>query len=137
MKKGYGFLSENSTFARKVEEAGIAFVGPSYQIIDECGDKTKARQLAIKTGVPVVPGSGPIGSLKEAQDFIQKHGLPVIIKAANGGGGRGMRVCSFIILYLLKFNVNYRLYVMLNLFLLYMIVPNQKHYLHLEMIQSF
>lgn len=90
---GYGFLSENATFARRIEEAGMIFVGPDAKTIDSCGDKTKARALAILHGVPVVPGSdGPITSLKEAQDFVQQHGFPIIIKAANGGGGRGMRV---------------------------------------------
>ena len=90
---GYGFLSENPEFARKVEEAGIAFAGPPSEVIEECGDKTKARNLAIRVGVPVVPGSdGPVQTLAQATAFIQKYGLPVIIKAAMGGGGRGMRV---------------------------------------------
>jgi pyruvate carboxylase len=90
---GYGFLSENPQFAKKVAEAGIAFVGPSADVINMCGDKTKARALAISANVPVVPGSdGPVNSLTEATEFVGKHGLPIIIKAANGGGGRGMRV---------------------------------------------
>ena len=90
---GYGFLSENADFARKVEEVGIAFAGPPSSVLEQCGDKTKARALAIRTGVPVVPGSdGPVKNLDEAKAFIEQHGLPVIIKAANGGGGRGMRV---------------------------------------------
>ncbi|KAJ3065399.1 pyruvate carboxylase [Podochytrium sp. JEL0797] len=90
---GYGFLSENPTFAAECDKAGIAFVGPAPEVILACGDKTKARELAIKAGVPVVPGSN--GAVKNAQDataFALKHGLPIIIKAANGGGGRGMRV---------------------------------------------
>lgn len=92
---GYGFLSENSQFAQMVESAGIAFAGPPANVIEQCGDKTKARELAIRTGVPVVPGSdGPVKSLAEAQSFIETHGLPVIIKAAMGGGGRGMRVVT-------------------------------------------
>ncbi|KAJ3057124.1 pyruvate carboxylase [Rhizophlyctis rosea] len=90
---GYGFLSENAEFAAKVEAAGIAFVGPTAATITACGDKTKARDLAIKAGVPVVPGTdGPIATFEEAEDFIEKYGFPVIIKAAMGGGGRGMRV---------------------------------------------
>lgn len=90
---GYGFLSENSTFARKVEEAGIAWVGPSYTTIDAVGDKVSARTLALKNDVPVVPGTpGPIDTTEEAVKFVEKYGYPVIIKAAFGGGGRGMRV---------------------------------------------
>ncbi|KAL7421116.1 pyruvate carboxylase [Cryptotrichosporon argae] len=90
---GYGFLSENAQFAKKVEDAGIAFIGPRPETIDALGDKTKARTLAIKTGVPVVPGTpGPVESYDLAKDFIEEYGFPVIIKAAMGGGGRGMRV---------------------------------------------
>ncbi|WVO22462.1 pyruvate carboxylase [Cryptococcus decagattii] len=90
---GYGFLSENAEFAKKVEDAGIAFIGPRPETIDALGDKTKARTLAIKTGVPVVPGTpGPVESYDKAAEFIEKYGFPVIIKAAMGGGGRGMRV---------------------------------------------
>ncbi|KAF9490180.1 pyruvate carboxylase [Pleurotus eryngii] len=90
---GYGFLSENAEFARKVEQAGIAFVGPSPEVIDGLGDKTKARTLAMKVGVPVVPGTpGPVDSYTDGESFIKEYGFPVIIKAAMGGGGRGMRV---------------------------------------------
>lgn len=90
---GYGFLSENSEFARKVEEAGIAWIGPSYKTIDAVGDKVSARTLAITNNVPVVPGTpGPIDLVDEAKKFVEKYGYPVIIKAAFGGGGRGMRV---------------------------------------------
>lgn len=90
---GYGFLSENAEFARKVEQAGLAFVGPSPEVIDALGDKTKARTIAMKIGVPVVPGTpGPVGSYEEGASFIEEYGFPVIIKAAMGGGGRGMRV---------------------------------------------
>ncbi|KAF8513483.1 carbamoyl-phosphate synthase L chain, ATP binding domain-containing protein [Gautieria morchelliformis] len=90
---GYGFLSENAVFARKVEQAGLAFVGPSPEVIDSLGDKTKARTLAMKVGVPVVPGTpGPVASYLEGDAFIKEYGFPVIIKAAMGGGGRGMRV---------------------------------------------
>jgi len=90
---GYGFLSERSAFARACREAGIAFVGPGAEVIDQLGDKTAARSLAIEAGVPVVPGSdGPVRSIDEAKKFVSAHGLPIIIKAAMGGGGRGMRV---------------------------------------------
>ncbi|KAG5340934.1 hypothetical protein C0989_012447 [Termitomyces sp. Mn162] len=90
---GYGFLSENAEFARKVEQAGIAFVGPSPEVIDGLGDKTKARTLAMKVGVPVVPGTpGPVDSYADGASFVEEYGFPIIIKAAMGGGGRGMRV---------------------------------------------
>lgn len=90
---GYGFLSENSAFARKVIEAGIQWIGPPPEVIDSVGDKVSARVLADKAGVPTVPGTpGPIDSAEQAQEFVNKYGYPVIIKAAFGGGGRGMRV---------------------------------------------
>ncbi|GAA5994110.1 hypothetical protein JCM5350_008098 [Sporobolomyces pararoseus] len=90
---GYGFLSENAEFARKVEEAGILFIGPQPQVIDGLGDKIKARKLAMSINVPVVPGTpGAISSYEEGNAFVEEHGFPVIIKAAMGGGGRGMRV---------------------------------------------
>ncbi|KAK5045280.1 hypothetical protein LTR84_009386 [Exophiala bonariae] len=90
---GYGFLSENSEFARKVEEAGIIFVGPSYQVIESLGDKVSARKLAIKCDVPVVPGTeGAVAKYEEVKAFTDQYGFPIIIKAAYGGGGRGMRV---------------------------------------------
>ncbi|CEH18494.1 pyruvate carboxylase [Ceraceosorus bombacis] len=90
---GYGFLSENPAFAKAVEDAGIAFIGPRPETIDGLGDKTKARDLARKAGVPIVPGTpGPIEDYREAAEFVKEVGFPVIIKAAMGGGGRGMRV---------------------------------------------
>ncbi|KAG0171787.1 pyruvate carboxylase [Apophysomyces sp. BC1034] len=90
---GYGFLSENSEFARKVEAAGITFIGPSPEVIENLGDKTKARQIAMDCQVPVVPGTpGPVSEFGQAREFIREHGFPIIIKAAMGGGGRGMRV---------------------------------------------
>ncbi|WFD33379.1 pyruvate carboxylase [Malassezia cuniculi] len=90
---GYGFLSENPEFARRVEEAGMIFIGPRPETIDGLGDKTKARDLARAAKVPIVPGTpGPIASYEAAQPFIEEVGFPVIIKAAMGGGGRGMRV---------------------------------------------
>lgn len=90
---GYGFLSENSEFARKVAEAGMIWIGPPASVIDAVGDKVSARNLALKCNVPVVPGTdGPIEDVAQAREFVKKHGYPVIIKAAFGGGGRGMRV---------------------------------------------
>ncbi|GME80686.1 unnamed protein product [Ambrosiozyma monospora] len=90
---GYGFLSENSEFAQKVEESGMIWVGPPHNVIDAVGDKVSARNLANAANVPVVPGTpGPIEDIKEAEEFVEKYGYPVIIKAAYGGGGRGMRV---------------------------------------------
>jgi pyruvate carboxylase len=90
---GYGFLSENSEFARKVEEAGIIFVGPSYQTIEALGDKVSARTIAMECKVPVVPGTpGPVQKFEDVKAFTDEYGFPIIIKAAFGGGGRGMRV---------------------------------------------
>lgn len=90
---GYGFLSENEEFAAKVENAGLIWVGPSPEVIESLGDKVSARVLAAKCNVPTVPGTpGPIEDVEEAKDFVKKYGYPVIIKAAYGGGGRGMRV---------------------------------------------
>jgi len=90
---GYGFLSENAEFARKCADAGIVFIGPLPETIEAMGDKTAARRAAVECGVPVVPGTNrPIMSPEEAKDFSAKYGYPVILKAAMGGGGRGMRV---------------------------------------------
>lgn len=90
---GYGFLSERADFAEACIKAGIAFIGPPPKVMQQMGDKIEARKAAIAAGVEVVPGTdGPILDPKEAADFCQKHGLPVIFKAAYGGGGRGMRV---------------------------------------------
>ncbi|XP_020279245.1 pyruvate carboxylase, mitochondrial isoform X2 [Pseudomyrmex gracilis] len=90
---GYGFLSERSDFAQAVTDAGIRFIGPSPKVVQQMGDKVAARQAAIEAGVPIVPGTdGPVTTSDEAMEFCMKHGLPVIFKAAYGGGGRGMRV---------------------------------------------
>jgi pyruvate carboxylase len=90
---GYGFLSENAEFARNVEKAGIVFVGPTPETIDALGDKVSARRAAIKCNVPVVPGTpGPVERFEEVKSFTDEFGFPIIIKAAYGGGGRGMRV---------------------------------------------
>lgn len=90
---GYGFLSENTEFARRCEEEGIKFIGPSHEILDMFGDKVKAREAAKKANIPLIPGSdGPVESLEEVVEFGKTAGYPIIIKAALGGGGRGMRV---------------------------------------------
>ncbi|KAK8126007.1 uncharacterized protein PG998_001766 [Apiospora kogelbergensis] len=90
---GYGFLSENAEFARNVEKNGLIFVGPSPEVIDALGDKVSARTLAIKANVPVVPGTeGAVATFEEVKGFTDEYGFPIIIKAAFGGGGRGMRV---------------------------------------------
>jgi pyruvate carboxylase len=90
---GYGFLSENPALARACEEAGIAFVGPSPRLLELLGDKTAARRLAESAGVPVLPGTlEAVEEAGEAKAVARKIGFPLIIKAAFGGGGRGMRV---------------------------------------------
>lgn len=89
---GYGFLSENETFARRCAEEGIVFIGPSPESISRLGDKVSARQLAQQANVPVVPGTAePLQNVEEALTFAKKVGFPVMLKAAYGGGGRGMR----------------------------------------------
>ena len=93
---GYGFLSENTAFAKACRDKDIAFVGPTVEQLSMFGDKTAARTLAIKAGVPVVPGTPTfVTTFAEAKSFIDAGvGYPVIIKAAHGGGGRGMRVVT-------------------------------------------
>ena len=90
---GYGFLSENPALARACEKAGLIFIGPSPELLELLGDKTAARRLAASAGVPVLPGTErPVKSANEAHKIAQEIGYPVIVKAAMGGGGRGMRV---------------------------------------------
>ncbi|XP_050677665.1 pyruvate carboxylase, mitochondrial isoform X2 [Leptidea sinapis] len=90
---GYGLLSERSDFAQAVIDAGLRFIGPSPKVVQQMGDKVAARKAAIEAKVPIVPGTdGPITTKEEALQFCKQHGLPVIFKAAYGGGGRGMRV---------------------------------------------
>ncbi len=88
---GYGFLSENASFVRKCEAAGLIFVGPPASAMDAMGEKTRARANMIKAGVPVVPGSEPLKDIDEARAFAEKVGYPIMLKAAAGGGGKGMR----------------------------------------------
>ncbi|ATP39218.1 pyruvate carboxylase [Solibacillus sp. R5-41] len=90
---GYGFLSENVEFARRCEEEGIQFIGPTSSHLDMFGDKVKARKQAILADIPVIPGTdGPVDGLDEVSAFGETYGYPIMIKAALGGGGRGMRL---------------------------------------------
>ncbi|NIZ91695.1 acetyl/propionyl/methylcrotonyl-CoA carboxylase subunit alpha [Kineococcus rubinsiae] len=90
---GYGFLSESAEFARRVEEAGLFWIGPSPESIEALGDKTTARRIATSVGAPLVAGTpGPVAGVEEVLAFADEHGLPIAIKAAFGGGGRGLRV---------------------------------------------
>jgi acetyl-CoA/propionyl-CoA carboxylase biotin carboxyl carrier protein len=90
---GYGFLAENADFARAVISAGMKWIGPSPEAIERLGDKVSARHVAEKVGAPLAPGTlNPVDSAKEVLEFVAKHGLPVAIKAAYGGGGRGIKV---------------------------------------------
>ena len=90
---GFGFLSENSTFAAMCEECNIKFIGPSAQVIDALGNKSNARDMMIKAGVPVIPGSdGVIEDAGKAHEVAKKLGYPVMVKASAGGGGKGIRI---------------------------------------------
>jgi acetyl-CoA carboxylase, biotin carboxylase subunit len=92
---GYGFLAENAEFAEKVSASNITFIGPTPDQIRQMGDKATARRLAQAQGVPTVPGSpGPVETIEEGQGIATEIGFPVIIKAAAGGGGKGMRVAT-------------------------------------------
>src|SRR6185437_4585774 len=90
---GYGFLAENAEFAREVIAAGLTWIGPPPEAIDALGDKVSARHIARSVGAPLAPGTdGPVASAEEAAAFAAEYGLPIAIKAAFGGGGRGLRV---------------------------------------------
>lgn len=90
---GYGFLSENSRLAKRCKEEGLIFIGPRLEHLVMFGDKINARKQAQLAEIPMIPGSdGTVSSVQEVLDFGEKHGYPIIIKAVNGGGGRGMRV---------------------------------------------
>ncbi|HZV06223.1 MAG TPA: pyruvate carboxylase [Gemmataceae bacterium] len=89
---GYGFLSENPNLARACEEAGLIFIGPRVEILEQLGDKVVARDIAQRASVPVLPGSTAVQTNEEAHRVAEKLGFPVMVKAAMGGGGRGMRV---------------------------------------------
>ena len=92
---GYGFLSENAQFAKACEEAGITFIGPPSNVLAKMGDKLEAKKIAVSCGVPVIPGSNvPLTSAEEALEKAKEFGFPIILKAASGGGGRGMRLCE-------------------------------------------
>ncbi|GAO22284.1 acetyl/propionyl-CoA carboxylase, alpha subunit [Alicycliphilus sp. B1] len=93
MHPGYGFLSESAAFAQAVMDAGLAWIGPSPRAIARLGDKVEARKIALKVGAPLVAGTPePVKDAAEVLAFAGQHGLPIIIKAAFGGGGRGMKI---------------------------------------------
>ncbi len=90
---GYGFLSENANFAKLITKAGAIWIGPPFSAITTMGDKMEARKLAEKVGVPVIPGTTrPLNNLQTAKKIAEKIGYPILIKAAGGGGGKGMRI---------------------------------------------
>src|SRR5690349_13847838 len=92
---GYGFLAESAEFARAVAAAGLTFIGPTAEAMDIMGSKTSARRAAIEAGVPIVPGTvEPLQSWTEANAIAEKFGFPVMLKAAAGGGGKGMRLVT-------------------------------------------
>ena len=92
---GFGFLSENSKFAKICEESNIRFIGPSYKVIEKMGNKSKAKEMFKNAGIPVIPGSdGAIESIEEAKKISKKIGYPIMLKAANGGGGKGIRIVN-------------------------------------------
>ena len=91
----FGFLSENAKFAKMCEECNIKFIGPKFEVIDLMGNKSHAKELMKKSGIPVIPGSdGKIDSLEQAKQIADKIGYPVMLKASNGGGGKGIRLVN-------------------------------------------
>src|SRR5262249_36067420 len=90
---GYGFLAENASFARAVTDSGLAFIGPPAEAMEVMGSKTSARRAAVEAGVPIVPGTvEPLASFDDAAKTADEFGYPVMLKAAAGGGGKGMRL---------------------------------------------
>ncbi len=90
---GYGFLSENSNFAKILEENNIKFIGPSSKLIKMMGDKIQAKKIAKENGLPVIEGSdGGVTNIAQAKEICKRIGFPVLIKAAGGGGGKGMKI---------------------------------------------
>ncbi|MBR5468442.1 MAG: ATP-grasp domain-containing protein, partial [Firmicutes bacterium] len=90
---GYGFLSENPDFAEACEKNGITFIGPSKETMNRMGDKISSKQIAIECGVPIIPGvDHSVKTVEEIMEIAEKIGYPVMLKASNGGGGRGMRI---------------------------------------------
>ena len=92
---GFGFLSENAQFAKICRESNIKFIGPSAEVIETLGNKSNAKEMMKKAGVPVIPGSdGSVKGLKEAKKIANEIGYPVMLKAAAGGGGKGIRIAN-------------------------------------------
>ncbi len=93
---GFGFLSENSKFAKICEESNIKFIGPSYKIIEKMGNKSNSKEMMKKAGVPVIPGSnGKLKDLDHAKKVAKEIGYPVLLKASSGGGGKGIRIVNY------------------------------------------
>lgn len=102
---GYGFLAENADFAEQCAQCNIKFIGPGKEAIVNFGDKAKAREMAVKAKVPVIPGSdGTVDNEKEALEVAKKIGYPVIIKAVAGGGGKGMRTAHNAVAFAKEYN---------------------------------